>query len=159
MTSDNNMSMIISYAQLIAFDSSLERPFNLWTKRHVAQGFAWRPGSVSFRTVEESGPHLVTCKVDTLRDDIPASAIRAIEVPFAVKSDKGIEIASISESKSIDVPSGTYQLRFECYGPGGDGLPLIQLIFFKTDEPTFRIVKADSGLSSKRDLLLTADPA
>jgi hypothetical protein len=157
--SNNDASIFISYAQLAVFDHSLERPFNLWTDRHVAQGFSWRPGSVSFRTIEENGLHLVVCKLGALEDDIPILAIRVIDVPFEVKSGKRVEIGSISESKLVDVPQGIYQLRFECYGRRGDDFPRIKLIFFKTNDPTFRVVKADPELASAPEFLLTANPA
>ncbi|MBN9391540.1 MAG: hypothetical protein J0I20_26140 [Chloroflexi bacterium] len=45
----------ISYSQLIIFDNELEAPFNDWRPEHVAQGFSWREGSVSFRTLEDNG--------------------------------------------------------------------------------------------------------
>ena len=45
----------ISHAQLAVFDSTLTAPFNDWTDDHVKQGFAWRPGSVSFMTLDTAG--------------------------------------------------------------------------------------------------------
>jgi hypothetical protein len=53
----------ILYRQIAVFRSRLEHPFNDWTPRHVKQGFSWRPGSVSFATLVESGPHSVEVRV------------------------------------------------------------------------------------------------
>jgi hypothetical protein len=157
--SNNDVSIFISHAQLAVFNHTLERPFNLWTDRHVAQGFSWRPGSVSFGTVEESGVHLVSFKWQNFEDQISDLAIRVIDVPFEVENGEKVEIGSISDSTLVDVPAGIYQLRFECYGREGDDPPRIQLIFFRTNEPVFRVVKADPELAPEHDLFLTADPA
>lgn len=40
----------ISYSQLCVFDPALTEPYNEWLPEHNAQGFSWRPGSVSFAT-------------------------------------------------------------------------------------------------------------
>jgi hypothetical protein len=49
----------VSCGQLAVFASSLKQPFNDWSDQHVSQGFAWRPGSVSFRSVVEAGRHSI----------------------------------------------------------------------------------------------------
>jgi hypothetical protein len=46
--------VFVGYSQLSVFDPSLSEPFNNWTPGHVAQGFAWRPGSASFKTLFEA---------------------------------------------------------------------------------------------------------
>ena len=51
--------VFVSYSQLSVFDPTLSEPVNNWTSGHVAQGFAWRPGSVSFKSLSESGTHNV----------------------------------------------------------------------------------------------------
>ena len=43
-----NFTLDISYSQLVVFQKGMENPFNDWENTHVDQGFAWRPGSVSF---------------------------------------------------------------------------------------------------------------
>ena len=40
----------VSYGQVGVFWAILAKPFNDWSEAHVRQGFAWRPGSVSFKT-------------------------------------------------------------------------------------------------------------
>jgi hypothetical protein len=106
--------IVVSYAQVTVFDHSLEHPFNHWTDKHLAQGFSWRPGSAAFRTVVESGQHLVTVTVNVAEDEQPPSAVRILDVPFEVPADGAIEIGSVSDSSLLEIPSGTYRLRFEC---------------------------------------------
>lgn len=45
----------VVYAHVAVFDARSRHPFNDWSDTHVAQGFAWRPGSVSFATLEPAG--------------------------------------------------------------------------------------------------------
>ena len=53
LTMAATLSLEISYGQLAVFANSLPQPFNDWTDQHVSQGFAWRPGSVTFRSMVE----------------------------------------------------------------------------------------------------------
>src|SRR5437899_3317483 len=76
----------ISYSQVAVFDRSLARPFNFWTARHVSQAFAWRSGSVAFRTLAEGGLHRVTGTVPRAAIDMPAGAVRIIWVQFQLPS-------------------------------------------------------------------------
>src|SRR5207249_8431330 len=94
----SELGISVSYSQLAVFDHSLERPFNEWTDRHVAQGFSWRPGSVAFRTIEEGGRHVVTVMLGAHESELAADAVRVIDVPFEIPLDGAIEIGSISES-------------------------------------------------------------
>jgi len=150
----------VSYSQLVVFDHSLDRPFNQWTDRHVTQGFAWRPGSVAFRTVEEGGQHLVDVIFEATEDDIvPPNALRVIDVPFEVPPDETIEIGSVSDSASFKIPAGLYCLRFECFERSGGSPPLIRLSFRRSSSPGFRVVRAGSDFSPEQPLVLTASPA
>jgi hypothetical protein len=146
----------ISHSQVSVFDRRLERPFNFWTARHVAQGFAWRSGSVSFGAIEEAGPHRVS--VIVVPEDIPISsrAVRAIQVPFKVPFHGDIEIASVADSFPLKLPSELNSLRFECLA--GDSPPEIMLTFMKDGSPTFKILRSDAELLAD-ELLLTASPA
>lgn len=155
----DELTIAISYSQLAVFDHSLERPFNEWTDRHVAQGFSWRPGSVSFRTIEESGPHLVTVGLDANKSEPAQDVIRSIDVPFEVPSSGTIEIGSIADSVLFELPSGTYQLRFECCVRSNIAIPKIRLSFYRNSNPRFDVVRADPELNPDTDLLLIASPA
>jgi Competence protein J (ComJ) len=159
MTIMASFSLYVSYAQVAVFDSALEKPFNDWTERHIQQGFSWRPGSVSFATIEEAATHLVT--IDVADDaSVSEAAIRVIETPFHVPQNGSIEIASISESFVTDVPFGLYALRFSYFLATALSEPRITFQFIKTNQPSFAILRADPGLSARTgDLLLSASPA
>ncbi|WNZ26896.1 hypothetical protein HJG54_28635 [Leptolyngbya sp. NK1-12] len=49
------------YNQVAVFDPSLEYPYNDWLPQHAAQGFTWRPGSVSFGTLTQSTESRLRC--------------------------------------------------------------------------------------------------
>jgi hypothetical protein len=132
--------VFVSYSQLSVFDPSLAKPFNNWTRVHVAQGFAWRPGSVSFKTLSESE----ACDVELLFGEgerpIASHALRVIEVPFLVPSNGLLEVASIGEGQRLELSPGSYQLRFEALPKG-------------------KIRRADADLAPPTPLLKTAEPA
>lgn len=149
----------VSYGQLAIFVSSLPRPFNDWTDRHVAQGFAWRSGSVSFRSILESGRHSVEIDFTDHVGAVHPEAVRAVEVPFKVPDDGAIEIGSISETVPLSAPAGSFLLRCEFLQPaGGDG-GRARLTFASRDTPRFAIILADPELSIDGELLTTAQPA
>ena len=133
-----SFTLDISYSQVAVFDRSLARPFNFWTARHVSQGFAWRSGSVAFRTLAEGGLHRVTVTVTRAAIDMPADAVRIIQVPFEVPSSGNVEVASISDSSALQIPTQLYELRFEYLN--GKSVPEINLIFTNENAPTFAIL-------------------
>lgn len=148
----------VSYSQLAVFWSSLAQPFNDWTQRHVEQGFSWRPGSVSFKTLVETGLHRVQVDVVDRLGAISEGAVRVIDVPFEVPADGNIDIASISDAVPLSLPAGLYSLRCEFFS---DALEMrqVRLVFAKADEPKFSVVRADDELVLERELLTTAEPA
>ena len=148
----------VSYAQIAVYATTLESPFNDWTDKHVAQGFAWRPGSVSFRTLEEAGQHSVTVAIAEHVGSVSADAVRVIDVPFDVPADERIEIASISDSEEVAIPAGRHLLRCEFLRPRG-GTTLVRFTFGTRDDAAFRIALADADLSQEGGLLTTAEPA
>jgi hypothetical protein len=149
----------VSYSQLSVFDSAFDVPFNDWTDRHIVQGFAWRDGSVSFQTIEGGGRHLVEVAVLSGDVDLSSDAARIIQVPFQIPASGSIEIASIADAIPFELPSGVYQLRFECFQQVNDSEPRIKLIFFRRDDPAFEVLRADAELSLSGELLLDAEPA
>lgn len=146
--------VFVSYSQISVFDPSLSKPFNNWTPEHVAQGFAWRNGSVSFATLLESDIYDV--EILLTGGDVPIlpDAIRAIEVPFLIPSSGLIEIASISDSRQLELAPGPYELRFEAL-PGAK----MRFVFMKDNEARFSILRADSRLKRVSPLLRTAESA
>ena len=139
------IALDVSYSQIAVFSSDLPDPFNHWTDEHVAQGFSWRPGSVSFATLVESGPHHVTVTVLEGKAPLSTGAVRAIEVPFEVPASGEIEIASISDSSTLILPAGMYQLRYELLSFGKKDTPAANLTFWLADDPLFVIALADSA--------------
>jgi hypothetical protein len=149
----------VSHGQLAVFASSLQHPFNDWTDRHVAQGFAWRPGSVSFLTLVESGLHSIEIKlaehVGALHDD----AVRAIEVPFEVPADGAIEVGGILNSVPLSLRPGRCLLRCEFLKHIDGTSEQVRLVFADRDAGRFAIVCADSSLTATSELLVTAEAA
>jgi hypothetical protein len=151
-------SLEVSYAQLAVFDARLANPFNDWSDEHVSQGFSWRPGSVSFATLDPDG----TINVDVSRakaspsGDSPA---RAIQVPFRVPSHGEIEVATISDSFSLELAAGEYALTF-AHGRSPSGQMWATLNFGPV-EVTVRahIIVADDEMKPPAELVMTAVPA
>jgi Competence protein J (ComJ) len=114
-----SFALNVSHSQIAVFDSTLGQPFNMWTEKHVNQGFAWRPGSVSCRTIASAGRHRVELLVTSEEAELPADAVRIIQVPFEVSSYRSIEIASIADAFPVELSAGSYALRYECFRPTG----------------------------------------
>ena len=149
----------VSYSQLAVYASALQQPFNDWTDRHVAQGFAWRLGSVSFRTMVEDGSHLVEIDITDHVGAIHPDAVRVIDTPFEVPEDGKIEIGSIYDAVTLSLPAGSFLLRCEfLQTAGGDG-ERVHLTFARKDAPRFAVVRADESLSTNGELLTTAHAA
>lgn len=149
----------VSYGQLVVFASSLGQPFNDWTDQHVAQGFAWRPGSVSFRSMVEAGQHSVEIAVADWIGAIHPDAVRAVEVPFEVPADGAVEVGSIAETVPLSLPAGSFLLRCEFLQPADTAGERALLTFSKRDARRFAVVRADPELSIEGELLTTAQPA
>ena len=154
-----NFLVSVSYSQLAVFHAALEHPFNDWTDRHVNQGFAWRPESVSFRTVAEAGPHRVEVFVSVEETQPSPDAIRIIEVPFEVPPDGAVEIASIADGASVKLSPGMHSLRFEGFGAERGSETRVRLVFRRNDQARFSVIRADGDLSIEGELLTTASPA
>lgn len=90
------LEIFVGYSQIAVFTAGLDRPFNDWEQERVDQGFAWREGSVSFATLEESSVlHCEAVVTDAWRPHPEAE--RTIQVPFRITDDGSVEIASISK--------------------------------------------------------------
>ena len=153
------VSLEVSYGQLAVFASSLNQPFNDWTNQHVSQGFAWRPGSVSFRSMVEAGRHSIEIDVIDHVGIVHRDAIRVIEVPFEIPANGALEVGSIEETVPLLLPAGSFLLRCEFLQPAGAEGERVRLTFAKKDAPRFEVVLADSELSVNGELLTTAQPA
>ncbi|WP_445371966.1 competence protein ComJ [Methylomonas sp. HW2-6] len=148
----------LSYAQVCIFSSLLDQPFNDWSERNVSQGFSWRPGSSSFRTLVEDGDHQINVFIDEpIPPRLQANCIRAFKVPFETV-DGNIEISGISESTPLEISPGQYVLQVEFLQYENNCVPEINIRFNKGDTD-FSILKADEEIDSGSDLDLMAIPA
>ncbi|MBH1987068.1 MAG: hypothetical protein I8H76_07090 [Burkholderiales bacterium] len=153
------MGFDVAYSQLAVFVSSIKQPFNDWTDRHVDQGFAWRPGSVSFRTLVEAGAHVVEVSVADRMGPIRDDAIRVVEVPFEVPPDGAVEIGGIAETVPVSLPAGAFVLRCEFLHPPGTEGERVAMTFAKGEAARFAVLRADAELNPGVELLTHADPA
>ncbi|MFN8482974.1 MAG: competence protein ComJ [Anaerolineae bacterium] len=151
-----SFDLSVLYSTLAVFDPSLEQPFNDWSDQHVAQGFSWRPGSVSFATLQEGGSHRIEVELAeqfSLQDNTK----RAIVVPFSINAASLVEVASIPSSRLIQFPEGDYELYYEA---GQDEVgPWCRLTFVPGSNREARILRADEELSPSYPLTMQADPA
>lgn len=152
-----SLDLEVSYSQICVFQTRLQNPFNDWTDEHVNQGFSWRPGSACFRTLEEFGSTEVFVEVKE-RANIRADAIRAIQLPFAVPEDGLIEVASVADSKQLELPPGSYPLVFET-GFDENGSMWCSFSFLTTPSDEARVIKADAEPNHPSPLLMVAEPA
>jgi hypothetical protein len=149
-------TIFVTYSQVAVFQPDLENPFNNWLPSHVLQGFSWRPGSVTFMTLEEDGDLRVKLQVKEHFDALYEDTTRAIRVPFNVVSGQ-IEVASISEGFCANLPSGEYSLYFET-GKDNNGMWCI-LSFVKDFISQAEILKIDDDLHPGKELIMDTIPA
>ena len=147
----------LSYSQLCIFLSSLAQPFNDWSDRHFTQGFSWRNGSVSFKSIAESGEHKINLFVDEPVPELDSKVVRAFKVPFEIY-DGNIEIASITDSASLDISSGAYILQVEFLATDEKVTPEVNIRLNK-GASGFVILKADEEIDADGDFDLNASPA
>jgi len=149
------LTIPFSHSQIAVFQIGLENPFNDWEDIHVEQGFAWRPGSVSFSTLDEGGILDIEVLVKKVwREGV--AAIRVIRVPFVV-SATGVEIASIISGQTVDIQPGRYSIYYET-GKKDDSYWCL-FTFVPDDYPIPEIIRADSGLKPPKALFMEARPA
>jgi len=152
-------SLEVSYSQMAVFVAGIDNPFNDWTDQHLAQGFSWRPESVSFMTLDEIGTLVVDVERNTPFDAAGSHALRIIRVPFTVPESGSVEVASIGGSATLRMEPGRYELTFEHGRDGGGGM-WCKLHFRATaDIVAAAILRADDQLQPSGELLMKAEPA
>ncbi|MDB4975928.1 MAG: competence protein [Myxococcaceae bacterium] len=144
----------VTQRQIAVFAAQLDCPFSEWNGRHVAQGFAWRPLSVAFRTFDD-GPLTVTA-TRTRSADLPSGS-RIIRVPFEVPKNGQLKVASGLSFKELHLPAGSYDLTFE-HGLDLEG-QWCTLLFTACDAASEALVLlADAELHPATPLLMKASP-
>jgi hypothetical protein len=155
----STFSIDVSYSQLAVFMADLTNPFNDWTDAHVAQGFSWRPGSVSFKTLDETGTLTATVSTDASFDDAISNALRVIRVPFVVTDCGDVEVASPGSATTLPLPPGNYELTFE-HGKDEGGIMWCKLYFRRVEAlGPARVLRADQELCPSEELIMTAESA
>ena len=147
----------LSYSQLCVFLSSLTQPFNDWSDRGFSQGFSWREGSTSFRALLEEGDHKINLFINEPVPEIAINVVRAFKVPFETL-DGNVEVASISDSSSIEIPAGKYSLQVEFVEIEDGSVPEVNVRLNK-GESEFIILKADEDIVIDDKFDLKAKPA
>lgn len=153
----HTFELFYTYSQIAVFRPSLNNPFNDWTTRHVAQGFSWREGSVSFSTLDEAGRAETTFECQP--SFVPVSkAIRAIVVPFEVDRGGKVECATIAQSMVVELKPGKYALHFEA-GKKDNATAWIRFCFVPQDSVEPKVLVADANLAPQYPLLMSVAPA
>jgi hypothetical protein len=149
-----NRPISISYSQLCVFDAKLPEPYNEWLPQHNAQGFSWRPGSVSFATAVDRD----VCEVLVeLRPTMPEidDAQCVIAVPFDVPPDGEIEVGSIMNGTPLTIPSGSYRLYFLDYGEEAKRL---RLVFAPGSDGAPEVIRESGSIRRQAEYLMTSRP-
>jgi len=151
--------IFVTYSQISIFDPELDEPFNDWKPQHSAQGFSWRPESVSFGTLVDGGEMEVEVYVGP-EMELQSTTERAIMVPFRVLKSGLIEVASISDSQVVKIPSGNYALLFETgFDKENDNKLWSKFSFTKREKVEPKIICADDELNPIYPLLMETVPA
>lgn len=147
-------AVMVDYGQILIFVQGLSRPGLLWTPDHVAQGFAWAPGIVSFGVPDHDGEALI--QVEVASDmSLDAEALWAIRVPFTVPTPL-LHIGTVGAMEDVHVPQGSYSLVFEAF-PGtivkepAYGF-VLRLAFCADPLPDFEILRKGGDLTTDRVL-------
>lgn len=145
----------IDHSQLCVFDPLLEQPLNDWTDAHVAQGFSWRPGSVSFRMADDGA---VTVEVATADIAPPQSgATTMIRTPFKVPQTGRIEVGSVFSGAEVVVRPGECDLYFVVSETGSE--TAVRLLFVPSSGAGPDVVVESATAARQTDYLMTAKPA
>lgn len=160
-----NFPIGIFYSQMNICDSE-SSIFSLWSKEHVAQGFAWRDGTVSFGIPDHDGMCFVETKLVKELKPLNENVIRAIRVPLTIKHRTFV--ATVIDRKDIDIPAEEYSLEFRLLSGSlvaekdefGDPYAyLIQFFFLPGKSDVFEILRASDEMSTDKVLTKTAEPA
>ena len=152
--------LFIFYSQLIVSDEAIAPVPNDWTERHVAQGFTWGPGTVSFGTLGDVGDLRVEVQVAGDPEARPDAA-RAIVVPFSASPPGHVTLSDCVNEEAVGVPAGEYALLCEMgYSSKQKGQEeeWCRLSFVPTRDVRPEVLRADTELSPRYPLLMEADP-
>jgi hypothetical protein len=154
-------SLQILYGQLAVYRPDKPQ-LNLWNDSHVAQGFAWREGNVSFGIPDHDGPSLVEIDFSGERRKAAPECLRAVAVPLRVAAH-GAVLATVMDEYQLAMKPGSYRVLFELLpGITRDEIDYafrVRLTFTPDDAASFEILKGDHELTAKEVLTKEAEPA
>jgi len=105
----------------------------------------------------EERRHQIIVFIDEPVPELSENCIRAFRVPFDALEGR-IEIASIADTVSLEIPEGRYAFQIEFMRDTGDHAPQIH-IRFNQGRSFFSILKADESIQIDGYLDLLAEPA
>lgn len=147
----------ILYTQVVVHLPDTPRPGLLWDDDHVAQGFAWSEGIVSFGVPDHDGQCLLKIEVYE-NTNVSEASLWAVQTPFEVASSP-VKIGTIGNMKNVDVPIDKYNLVFEAFPSVSDDdyAFTLNLRFVPTNTPEFKILKAGDELTTDKVLRRDAE--
>ena len=151
----------ITHSQINVFDI-LEPDFNLWDNNHVAQGFSWRGGHVSFGVPDHDGQCLVETHLVESFPPFEEKILRAIRVPISASAN--LFVASTVDEYQTDIPKGDYEIEFRLSLGNLEHKTfphtfLIDFFFKNSTEKTFSILRKSDEMTSDKVLTTVAKPA
>lgn len=151
----------ILYSQISIYDDPAP-DFPKWTEEHVAQGFAWRPGHVSFGVPDHNGQCRVIIKTADKFDELKDKDFRVIRVPIELTSSAWL--ATVIDEHAIPLETGTYAIEYRLSAgqPNLKENPYmfeINITFKKDENPSFKIVRNGGEMISTEIITTTAEPA
>lgn len=146
----------VLYTQVVVHLADVSRPGLLWDDDHVAQGFAWSDGIVSFGVPDHDGQCVI--EVDVADNaQVGADCLWAVQVPFDVGTTP-LKVGTIGILHDVEVPEGRYNLNFAAYpAQESDNQAFrLKLIFVPAAVPDFTILKQGDELTTSTVLKRTA---
>jgi len=147
------VKLTIVYGQICVFNSDLEAPYNDWSERSVAQGFAYREGAVAFRVPDHTDAYAVCVTYRSDGTHKSESPKREWRVPFDVGSE--CEFGSVFETFKLDLDLGHYALTVGIY----EGCDEIHINFQKSQTPVLPQITAGQKLPNGQGFFMDEDPA
>ena len=100
--------LTVLYTQIIVYETNLH-DFR-WTDDHVAQGFAYMPGDVSFGVPDHDG----MCRLQVYQSNLfnlDMNSLWAVQVPFKV-TGHDLMVGTVVDPQHVYVKKGSYNLIF-----------------------------------------------
>lgn len=133
----------ILYGQVQVFRAGLSNPGSMWSDEHVAQGFAWRPGTVSFGVPDHDGECLLRARVIDGPFRLDDGALWAVAVPF--RSTGAVEVGGILSTHTLEVPAGAYRLAFQALPGSGGHAFILDVVLSPDADAGFEILRVGGG--------------